>query len=185
MEFQDRVALVTGAASGIGLTTSRMLAERGAQVVMIDIDEKRVTVEAGAIRRGGGKAEARVLDIRDYGITGSLAADYSAAKSGMVGFTRSLALIGAPHGVRACCVSPGPVLTPGSAKEIVFRNRRPSSSTAGGGKIASRLRATITMDDCAGANHVLPLRPGPLAHLSPLPPIHETRTPLPYPPCHG
>ncbi|MGE5530508.1 MAG: SDR family NAD(P)-dependent oxidoreductase [Bacteroidota bacterium] len=45
------------------------------------------------------------------GVTGSGAAEYGASKAGMIGLTKSLALIGAPHGVRACCVSPGPVLT--------------------------------------------------------------------------
>ncbi len=43
--------------------------------------------------------------------------DYGVAKSGLIGLTKSLALCGAPHGVRACCVSPGPVLTrPGMAE---------------------------------------------------------------------
>lgn len=38
--------------------------------------------------------------------------DYSTAKAGVMnGLTKSLALYGAPHGVRVCCVSPGPVLT--------------------------------------------------------------------------
>ncbi|MDI9497164.1 MAG: SDR family oxidoreductase [Bacillota bacterium] len=46
------------------------------------------------------------------GETGSFAVDYSASKSGiMQGLTKSLALYGAPHKVRVCCVSPGPVLT--------------------------------------------------------------------------
>lgn len=37
---------------------------------------------------------------------------YSTAKSGVMnGLTQSLALVGAPYGVRCCCVSPGPVLT--------------------------------------------------------------------------
>jgi len=46
------------------------------------------------------------------GLEGSAGAvTYSAAKSGMLGLTKALALCGAPHGVRACCVSPGPVLT--------------------------------------------------------------------------
>ncbi len=45
------------------------------------------------------------------GVTGSGAAEYGASKAGMIGLTKSLALLGAPHGVRACCVSPGPVLT--------------------------------------------------------------------------
>ena len=37
--------------------------------------------------------------------------DYSAEKSAMHGMTKSLAILGAPHNVRACCVIPGPVLT--------------------------------------------------------------------------
>lgn len=46
------------------------------------------------------------------GVTGSAwSVDYSAAKSGMIGMVKGLALLGAPHNVRACCVSPGPVLT--------------------------------------------------------------------------
>ena len=52
------------------------------------------------------------------GQTGSAAIDYSAAKSGVMnGLTKSLALYGAPYGIRCCCVSPGPVLTrPAMAK---------------------------------------------------------------------
>lgn len=51
------------------------------------------------------------------GVTGStMSCDYSTAKAGLIGLTKSLALIGAEHNVRACCVSPGPVLTrPGMA----------------------------------------------------------------------
>lgn len=51
------------------------------------------------------------------GVEGSAGAvNYSAAKSGIIGLTKALALCGAPHNVRACCVSPGPVLTrPGMA----------------------------------------------------------------------
>ncbi|MBR2374457.1 MAG: SDR family oxidoreductase [Lentisphaeria bacterium] len=42
--------------------------------------------------------------------------DYSAEKSAMNGMTKSLAILGAPHNVRSCCVIPGPVLTrPGMA----------------------------------------------------------------------
>ena len=37
---------------------------------------------------------------------------YATAKSGVMnGLTQSMALVGAPYGVRCCCVSPGPVLT--------------------------------------------------------------------------
>ena len=49
-------------------------------------------------------------------ITGAEASNgdvaYATAKSGVMnGLTKSLALVGAPYGVRCCCVSPGPVLT--------------------------------------------------------------------------
>ena len=45
------------------------------------------------------------------GLTGSAFLDYGAAKSAMIGLTKSLTVVGSPHGIRACCVSPGPVLT--------------------------------------------------------------------------
>ena len=46
------------------------------------------------------------------GTTGSSSAiDYSSAKSGLIGLTKSLALLGAPHNIRCCMVTPGPVLT--------------------------------------------------------------------------
>ena len=46
------------------------------------------------------------------GYTGSgSACDYSAEKSGLVGLTKSIALLGASHNVRCVCVTPGPVLT--------------------------------------------------------------------------
>ena len=48
---------------------------------------------------------------------GGASLDYSAEKSAMKGMTKSLAILGAPHNVRACCVIPGPVLTrPGMAR---------------------------------------------------------------------
>lgn len=50
------------------------------------------------------------------GVTGSTAVEYSAAKKGIEGLTKSLAIVGAPHKIRCVCVTPGPVLTrPGMA----------------------------------------------------------------------
>lgn len=42
---------------------------------------------------------------------GGCAVDYSAEKAAMRGLTKSLAILGAAHNVRSCCVIPGPVLT--------------------------------------------------------------------------
>ena len=56
MRFENRAAIITGAASGMGLVASQELAKEGAAVYMVDINEQRVTAEAEAIRAQGGKA---------------------------------------------------------------------------------------------------------------------------------
>src|SRR5713101_7332537 len=42
ISFEDKVALVTGAASGLGLATAKAFAESGASVVLADWNEKAV-----------------------------------------------------------------------------------------------------------------------------------------------
>lgn len=194
MAFSGQTALLSGAASGLGLLCARKLAARGARVTLTDINATAVEEAAESIRRDGGEAVGIPVDVREYGevsrateetlrrfdridillyaaggspsrvfgrpepfrnrdielldwgldvnlkgalyfsravlgamieqghgvivslgsidgITGSGSVEYSTAKSGMIGMTKSLALCGAPHGVRACCVVPGPVLT--------------------------------------------------------------------------
>lgn len=201
MQFENKVVMITGAASGMGLLSAQKLAEEGAKVVLTDVNADAVAVAADAIRGNGGDAIGIPVDVRDYGqveaaataalekfgridlllnfaggaegrmlncalpfhempievidwgldvnlkgvvyccravfgtmikqksgvivnlgsVTGvegggNGAVNYSTAKSGIIGLTKSLALCGAPHGVRCCCVSPGPVLTrPGMA----------------------------------------------------------------------
>ena len=66
MRFENRAAIITGAASGMGLVTSQELAKEGAAVYMVDINEQRVTAEAETIRAQGGKAVPCVCDIRDF-----------------------------------------------------------------------------------------------------------------------
>lgn len=195
-DFSGRCALITGAASGMGLLTSKLLTEYGAKVVMLDINEEVLKAKAAeigadylvtdvrryeqigsAVEYAAGKygsvditvsyaggCSARVcgdphafndlsLETLDWGIdvnfraplymaravynrmvsqkrgviinvasidgiTGSFAADYSAEKSGLIGLTKSLGLMGAPHGVRCCCVTPGPVLTREAMKNM-------------------------------------------------------------------
>ena len=56
--LQDRVAVVTGAGSGIGLASARRLAAEGAQVVAVDIDE--ASGKAAAAEVGGMFAAADV-----------------------------------------------------------------------------------------------------------------------------
>jgi glucose 1-dehydrogenase len=64
LKLGGRVAVVTGAASGIGAATARRLAEDGAAVVLTDVDAAVAEVAAG-IRAAGGRADALVADASD------------------------------------------------------------------------------------------------------------------------
>ncbi len=194
LDFAGKVAVVTGAGSGMGLFASREFARLGASVVMCDQTAAALNAAASEIAASGGKVVAHVCDVRkwddameaarkadelggadilvpfaggnecrccnshvpfyeqpqeviDWGIDVNLkgavyfaracmpamirkgsgviccigsvtgfegdveGAMYGTAKSGLFNFVKGLAMAGAPHGVRALCVTPGPVLT--------------------------------------------------------------------------
>lgn len=200
--YAGKTAVITGAASGMGLLTAQTLAAAGGNVVLCDFDAAGVAKATEAINAAGaGKAYAVVADVRnfadaeraaalamektgridllvnyaggnearcrrsfvpfyeqpidviDWGLDVNLkgtvyfsracmpymvkaksgvivcmgsvtgfegdgnGAMYGTSKSGLFNFTVGLAKAGAPHGVRAFCVAPGPVLTrPAMAK---------------------------------------------------------------------
>ena len=199
--FENKTVIITGGASGMGLLSGQCFAKEGANVLLVDINEKALEQRCGEIRENGGKCSFAVADVRGYkqvcaakdkaieefgsidillncaggfecrmlnhyedfadmpievydwgldvnlkgpfyfahavmkqmvkqksgviinigSVTGEegsgMGMAYSTAKSGiMYGLTRSLAIYGASHNIRAVCVTPGPVLTrPGMA----------------------------------------------------------------------
>ncbi|HEY3564582.1 MAG TPA: SDR family NAD(P)-dependent oxidoreductase [Casimicrobiaceae bacterium] len=190
MDLQDQLAVVTGAASGIGRATAHALGARGARVIVADIDHEGGEKTVAALREHGAKAEyvpvdmtdatsitafaetvhasdrpvdvlvngagwgrtapfwegtpefwqklialnllgpmtlakallpkmierkqGRIVNIAsDAGRVGSLGETvYSAAKGGLIAFTKSLARETARHGINVNCVCPGPTETP-------------------------------------------------------------------------
>ncbi len=190
MNMKDKIAVVTGAASGIGRATAQLLAEAGAKVVVADIDAVNGEAAAADLRKQGfsavflpvdmtrgesitafaqavaaqlgavdilvngagwghtkpfwegtpelwdklialnfvgpmqltkallpammARGSGRIVNIAsDAGRVGSLGETvYSAAKGGLIAFTKSLARETARHGINVNCVCPGPTDTP-------------------------------------------------------------------------
>ena len=64
-ELKGRVAVVTGAAHGIGAVTARLFAGQGARVALIDIDEANAKKVESDIRQAGGTAATMRTDVTD------------------------------------------------------------------------------------------------------------------------
>lgn len=190
MNEEDKVAVITGAASGIGLATAKRFAGAGAHVILADISEEKGEQEAENLRAHGlsakfnrmditdsasisdfreqalawrsridiiinvagwGKIEPfvknsedfqrRIIDLnlmgpilvtkalldgmieREYGKVVNVSSDagrvgslgetaYSAAKGGVIAFTKSLAREMARFNINVNCICPGPTETP-------------------------------------------------------------------------
>jgi len=63
MRLKDKVAIVTGAAHGMGEAEARLFAKEGARVVVADILASDAEAVAGEIRADGGEATAAQIDV--------------------------------------------------------------------------------------------------------------------------
>ncbi|MFF3418001.1 SDR family NAD(P)-dependent oxidoreductase [Streptomyces sp. NPDC002698] len=70
-----QVAVVTGAASGIGLAMARRFAADGLKVVLADVEEGALEKAAGELREDGADVRARVVDVAERSEVLELAED--------------------------------------------------------------------------------------------------------------
>jgi NAD(P)-dependent dehydrogenase (short-subunit alcohol dehydrogenase family) len=65
LKMDGRVAVVTGGGQGMGKETAKALASLGATIIIAELSPKTGERTADEIRRSGGKAEFRQMDVRD------------------------------------------------------------------------------------------------------------------------
>ena len=75
VEFKDHVAIVTGAARGIGEATAWAFARRGATAVIVDINGNGAEKVATEIREKGFNAVAYTADVADVKAVDALVED--------------------------------------------------------------------------------------------------------------
>lgn len=63
IHFENKVVIVTGAASGIGQATAILFAKSGARVMLADLTASKETMQA--IKSGGGEAISAICDVSD------------------------------------------------------------------------------------------------------------------------
>ena len=103
--LQNHIAVITGAASGIGRAIALGYAREGARVVVLDANEAAAAEAAQEILNAGGKADSFKLDVTERAACDAVAAEI-ASKIGAVtilvnnaGIARRNGMLGAPEAV--------------------------------------------------------------------------------------
>lgn len=97
-QFNGKVAVVTGGASGIGQALCEELCKRGAVVVVADIDEAHAQQLASAMTKAGGRARAAHVDVANHELSRKLVSN-TVAEFGRLDFMFNNAAATASRGV--------------------------------------------------------------------------------------
>jgi NAD(P)-dependent dehydrogenase (short-subunit alcohol dehydrogenase family) len=73
MLLEDKIALVTAGASGMGRSAAEVFAREGAHVIVVDVNEANAKETVAGIEAAGGSATSEIVDVRDLGALEALA----------------------------------------------------------------------------------------------------------------
>lgn len=76
--LDNKIAVITGGGSGIGASISRVFAEAGANVYILDLSEEKAALTAQSIRDNGGKAHHYQADVTQQKALGELVSKIAA-----------------------------------------------------------------------------------------------------------
>ena len=189
MRFAGKLALITGAASGIGAATAEQLAAEGARVIAADINAERLAELAQRLRAAGGAVETCAFDAGSesgWQAAAALVADLGGGLDVLVNNAFTLELkpihelsleswqrqlqvdltsvyLGAHAFVEQLCANRGAIVNVASVHAVIAWRGHPAYAAAKGGVLALTRQLAVEYGPALRVNAVLP---GPI--LTPL-----------------
>ena len=90
--LEGRVIVVTGGSGGIGIVASELMAERGAHVVLAELDGDRADIEAKRLSNKGLKATAIQTDVANKKSVGAMVEEVSSRLGRIDGLVNNAAM---------------------------------------------------------------------------------------------
>ena len=134
MRLKDRIALVTGGATGIGEATAHRFAEEGAVVVVTDMNQAGAEKVATDITAAGGRAQGRHQDVTDE-----------------AGWDQLVDAIVAEHGALHALVNNAGIALPATIEDVTLEDWRKVQAVNVEGVFMGCRAAIRAMKNCGGS----------------------------------